>query len=288
MEGKAHTVEAAVHEMMDPSQNGRKHKMMTATNAFTYKNPVFVKHPKIRWQVIEYLLHQVLSQSLRVGEQLPATVDLCQDIGVSRTAVREAISVLVAKGMVASKQGEGSTVQPLSSWMLLDPEVLCWLRESDMAVSIIEHLVEIRLIIEPEAAALAASRGTMEQFMTMSEALTRMCEGESLRTPGSIQGDIDFHNIILDTSGNIFLARMKDLCMISVELIIRLTFEKVESVSASIENHTRLYEAIRTRNPDLARQEARGVLGKTVIDLQDLNIPFRQDILQRINEYDNP
>ena len=257
---------------------------MATANSFTYKNPVFVKHPKVRWLVIEHLLHQVLSQSLRVGDQLPGTVDLCENLKVSRTAVREAISVLVSKGMVASKPGEGSTVQPLSSWMLLDPEVLCWLRESDMAISIIEHLVEIRSIIEPEAAALAAIRGTMEQYMAMSEALARMCAGETLRTPGSIQGDIDFHNIILDTSGNIFLARMKDLCMVSVELIIRLTFEKVDSVSTSIEHHRQLYDAIRSRKPTLARKEALQVLGQTVLDLQELNIPFRQDILQRFEQ----
>lgn len=257
------------------------------SETYSYKSPVKIKHPKVRWQVIEYLLHQVLSQSLRVGEQLPATGDLCDTLGVSRTAVREAISVLVSKGMVASKQGEGSTVQPLSSWMLLDPEVLCWLRESDMAISIIEHLVEIRLIIEPEAAALASIRGTMEQFMAMQEALARMSEGTSLRTPQSVQGDIDFHNIILDTSGNIFLSRLRDLCMVSVELIIRLTYEKVESVSTSVDNHSRLFEAIRARQPDLARREAKRVLCKTIHDLQNLNIPFRQDILGQFEEDEN-
>lgn len=248
--------------------------------SYTYQSPVNIKHPKVRWQVIEHLLHQVLSHSLKVNEQLPGTNELCETLGVSRTAVREAISVLVAKGMVASKQGEGSTVQPLSSWMLLDPEVLCWLRESDMAISIIEHLLEIRLIIEPEAAALASIRGTMEQFMAMGEALGRMKSGESLRTPQSTQGDIDFHNIILESSGNIFLSRLRDLCMVSVELIVRLTFEKVESVSTSIDNHQRLFEAIRARNPEKARQEARRVLYKTVHDMMDLNIPFRRDILQ--------
>lgn len=253
---------------------------MSELRPYTYSSPANIKHPKVRWQVIEHLLHQVLSQSLKVGEQLPGTTDLCSSLSVSRTAVREAISVLVSKGMVSSKQGEGSTVQPLSSWMLLDPEVLCWLRESDMAISIIEHLLEIRLIIEPEAAALASIRGSMEQFMAMSEALGRMSAGESLRTPESTQGDIDFHNIILESSGNIFLSRLRDLCMVSVELIVRLTFEKVESVSVSIDNHQRLLEAIRSRKPEIARQEARRVLCKTVHDLQDLNIPFRRDILQ--------
>jgi DNA-binding FadR family transcriptional regulator len=241
-----------------------------------------VKHPKVRWLVIEYLLHRVLSQSLCVNEPLPAVQDLCEQLGVSRTAVREAISVLVAKGMVSSRPGGGTFIQPLSSWMLLDPEVLSWLRESDMATSIIEHLVEIRLIIEPEAAALASIRGTMEQFMAMGDALARMSAGENQRTPESTQGDIDFHNIILESSGNIFLSRLRDLCMVSVELIVRLTFEKVASVSQSIDNHTRLYEAIRARKPELAREEAKRVLLKTVHDLQDLDIPFRQDTLQTL------
>lgn len=257
---------------------------MNDTAKFTYSNPGAIKHPKVRWQVIEYLLHQILSQSLRVNDQLPPVNELCSELGVSRTVAREAISVLVAKGMIASKPGEGSSIQPLSSWMLLDPEVLCWLRESEMALPIIEHLIEIRMIIEPEAAALAATRGTMEQFIAMGQALGRMCEGEDLRTQSSVQGDIDFHNIILESSGNIFLSRLRDLCMVSVELFVRLTFEKVESVSASIDNHKRLYEAIKSRQPNLARKEAKKVLLKTIYDLQALNIPFRQDILNPFEE----
>ncbi len=256
--------------------------MKKTTGPFPFSDNQQRKHPKVRRQVIEHLLHRVLSQSLKVGEQLPSTGELCDTLHVSRTAIREAVSVLVSKGMVASKPGEGSTVLPLSSWMLLDPEVLCWLRESDMAPSIIEHLVEIRLIIEPEAAALASIRGSMQQFMAMDEALGRMALGERQRTPESTQGDIDFHNIILDASGNIFLARMRDLCMVSVELVVRLTFEKVQCVSNSIDNHRRLYEAIRSRKPEHARREARRVLCKTVHDLQDLNIPFRQDILENL------
>lgn len=259
----------------------KKKRAVAAEQPVSWEQSV-VKHPRVRWQVIEHLLHQVLSQSLRVHEPLPAVQELCDELGVSRTAVREAVNVLVAKGMVASKPGGGTFIQPLSSWMLLDPEVLTWLRESDMATSIIEHLVEIRLIFEPEAAALASIRGTMEQFMAMGEALARMSAGENQRTPESTQGDIDFHNLILESSGNIFLARLRDLIMVSVELIVRLTFEKVVSVSQSIDNHQRLYDAIRSRKPELAREESKQVLIKTVHDLQEMNIPFRQDILQSL------
>lgn len=264
-----------------------KTNMTVTQEAYSYEYPLNIKHPKVRWIVIEHILHQVLSQSLKVHEQLPGTNELCETLGVSRTAVREGIGVLVSKGMVASKAGEGTSVQPMSSWMLLDPEVLRWLRESEMAIPIIEHLIEIRLIIEPEAAALASIRGTMEQFMAMSEALARMSTGENKRTPQSTQGDIDFHNIILDASGNIFLSRLRDLCMVSVELFVRLTFAKVESVANSIDRHRRLFEAIRARKPDLARKEARLVLCKTICDLQELNIPVREDTLHYLGCEDN-
>jgi DNA-binding FadR family transcriptional regulator len=72
---------------------------------------------------------------------------------------------------------------------------------------------------------------------------------------------------------------MRDLCMVSVELIVRLTFEKVDSVSASIENHFGLLDAIRSRKPDQAKKASERVLCKTVEDLLNLNIPFGQDIL---------
>ena len=98
-----------------------EHNMMIHSPKYTYKSPVNIKHPKVRWMLIEHLLHQILSQSIKVNEQLPKTNDLCDSLGVSRTAVREAISVLVSKGIVASKPGEGTTVQPLSSWMLFRP-----------------------------------------------------------------------------------------------------------------------------------------------------------------------
>lgn len=255
---------------------------MTDQQGYTFLNNPTFRHPKVRWRVIEYLLHRMLDQSLRINEPLPGINELCDTLEVSRTAVREAISVLVAKGMVTSKPGEGTFTQPLSSWMLLDPEVLCWLRESAMAMSIIEHLMEIRLIMEPEAAALASLRGTMEQFMAMSEALARMSSGQNLRSPESVQGDIDFHNLILSSSGNIFLSRLRDLCMVSVELVVRLTFERVRLVAPSIDNHRRLLNAITSRQPDQARRAAKQVLAKTVQDLQQLNIPFRRDILHQL------
>jgi GntR family galactonate operon transcriptional repressor len=248
---------------------------MSSNSKYTYTPPVTVKHPKVRWIVIEYLLQEILSQSLRINQQLPGTNELCEKLNVSRTAIREGIGVLVSKGMAASKPGEGTTVQPISSWMLFDQEVLSWLRESDMAVSIIEHLVEIRLIVEPEASALASIRGSMEHFMAMSEALDRMGAGEGERT----QGDIDFHSIVLEASGNIFLSRLRDLCMVSVELFVRLNFPRIDSVAPSLKLHWQLFEAIRSRKPEMARRAAKQVLCRTIHDLQKQNIPVRQDTL---------
>lgn len=236
-------------------------------------------HPKIRWKVINHMMQLILSHNLNVGEQLPRTELLCSKLNISRTAVRDGIGVLATKGIVQLKPGKGATIQPISKWNLLDPEVLLWLRDSEMAKSILEHLLEIRIIIEPEAAALAAVRGTMDQFQAMSVTLLEMEKGCTERTPQSIQGDIDFHNIILETSGNLFLSQLKRLCMVSVELIINLTLHKVESPNEALELHKKLFEAIKSRQPKLARRESKELLYKTISDLRSLNIPVRQETL---------
>ncbi len=141
---------------------------------------------------------------LRSASNCPPTGVLCDTLQVSRTATREAISVL-SQGIVASKPGEGSTVQPLSQWMLLDPEVLNWLRESDMASSIIEHLLEVR------AHYRAGSGGTRlhpRHHGTVHGTGRRpwpACRRERPSAPEKASRAIsDFHNRILDISATSF------------------------------------------------------------------------------------
>ena len=236
-------------------------------------------HPKVRWTVIEHFLHQILSGSLKTGGALPHVNDICESLEVSRTAVREAIGFLSAKGLLESKAGTGTMVRPLADWSLLDPEVISWLRESRMSVELLEHMLEVRLIVEPDAAALAAIRATTEQIRSIEDALEEMERGETKRDPSSTQGDIDFHTRILDASGNIILSRMRDLIGMAIELSIRLTFAQVANVKESLTQHREILNAIRMRNPELARQRAARVVYFAIRDLRDLNIPVRPDSL---------
>ena len=236
-------------------------------------------HPKVRWIVIEHFLHQILSGNLKAGEALPHTNDICESLKVSRTAVREAVGFLSAKGLLESKAGTGTMVRPLAHWSLLDPEVVSWLRDSRMSVELLEHMLEVRLIIEPEAAALAAIRATTAQIRAIEDALDEMLQGETKRTPSSIQGDIDFHTLILDASGNIILSRMRDIIGMAIELSIRLTFARVASVKESVTRHQEILDAIRMRNPELARERAAQVVHSAIRDLQEFNIPVRPDSL---------
>ncbi|SCY72613.1 FadR/GntR family transcriptional regulator [Desulfoluna spongiiphila] len=243
-------------------------------------------HPKVRWIVIEHFLHQILSGNIKTGEALPHVNDICERLQVSRTAVREAVGFLSAKGLLTAKAGSGTRVRPLAEWSLLDTEVISWLRDSRMSVELLEHMLEVRMILEPEAAALASVRATTEQIRAIEDALKEMETGETHRGPESTQGDIDFHTRILDASGNIILARMRALIGMSIELSVRLTFTRVPSIKESLDGHRNILDAIRSRNPEKARSAAARVVYFAVRDLRELNIPVRPDSLYILTKGD--
>lgn len=245
-------------------------------------------HPKVRWTVIEHFLHQILSGNLKTGEPLPHVNDICETLQVSRTAVREAVGFLAAKGLMESKAGTGTRVRPLSDWSLLDSEVISWLRESRMSVELLEHMLEVRMIVEPEAAALAAVRASMDDIRAIEDALVMMEGGQTDRGPASTQGDIDFHTRILDASGNIILSRMRDLIGMAIELSVHLTFAQVPSVEESLVGHREILTAIRSRNAEKARAAAARVVYFAVRDMRDLDIPVRPDSLQILSRGEMP
>lgn len=110
----------------------------------------------------------------RPGDILATELGASDKLSVSRSAYREAIRVLASKGLVESRQRTGTVVMPITRWALLDPDVMEWMFEGGASASVLEGLVEMRLIIEPAIAALAAQRRTLAQIGKMREALQDM------------------------------------------------------------------------------------------------------------------
>ncbi|MEY4907744.1 MAG: hypothetical protein RL260_1462 [Pseudomonadota bacterium] len=107
-------------------------------------------------RIVRDLGMRIVSGELKPGDRLPSEASLCADYDVSRPVLREATRVLVAKGLVLSRQRAGATVRAQSDWHLLDPDVLYWLIQSKPQGEFVETLLTVRRIFEPAAAALAA------------------------------------------------------------------------------------------------------------------------------------
>lgn len=217
---------------------------------------------------LAYGLLASLGQSIVRGEfertGFPTEAELCVRYGASRTVMREAVKMLSAKGMLASRQRQGTRVEPMENWNLLDPDVLRWLMERPFSNKIFLEFTQMRLAIEPTAAALAAEVQDKLAIAAIREGLEAMIATAGDQENG-LQADIDFHVAILNASGNPFFRRLKPLINNALRLSIQLT-NKISGHTASIAAHEAILIAIEKGDAAAAEQASEAIL------LESLNL----------------
>jgi DNA-binding FadR family transcriptional regulator len=180
-------------------------------------------------------------------------------MGVSRTVIREAVKSLAAKGLVESRAKRGTIVRSARSWNYLDPEVLDWQRRADVDGRHLFHLTELRQIVEPPAAGMAAHRASDEQLRLITQA----CE-EMEQAAGSVEdflaADIRFHVEILHATGNPFFAPIANVINVALESSLRVTNRQPAENLASIPIHRKVTKAICARKATAAQAAMRSLL----------------------------
>src|SRR3954470_21530317 len=144
------------------------------------------------------------------GAQLPNAQEMCARFQVSRTALREAYSLLTAKALIAARPKTGTRVRPRQDWNLFDPDVLAWHMQSEPTGAFINDLFVLRQMVEPAAAALAAETPTPATVERIAAAYARM-ERSADGSGGLIEADLDFHMGILGATDNPFLTALGGL-----------------------------------------------------------------------------
>ena len=186
------------------------------------------------------------------GSVLPNEVDSSESLQISRSAYREAIRILAAKGMVESRPKLGTRVTERRRWNILDPEVLGWMFETEPSESFIKGLFELRLITEPAAAELAARRRTDEQVEAMDRALLVMAR-ETLATDAGRQADLDFHATLIRATGNEALASLSSSIEAAVSWSTRFKQRHGPLPRDPVPEHRRVLEAIARQDTSAAR-----------------------------------
>jgi DNA-binding FadR family transcriptional regulator len=200
---------------------------------------------------------QELGKSIICGEyandaSLPTEAELCDKFGVSRSAVREAVKMLSAKGLITSKPRQGIRIQAEENWNIFDPDLLRWSLESNPSMKVLKEFLQMRIAIEPEAAALAARYADPVKIAAIEDALERMRNA----TEGSaedLDSDIAFHVSILYASQNRFYIRLRDFITTALRVSISHTTPIKGNHLAVVEDHAKVLSAIKNRNPERAK-----------------------------------
>lgn len=194
-------------------------------------------------QIVNELGLTIVQGKYSAENPFPIEADLCAQFGVSRSVLREAVKMLTSKGLLKARPRQGTWVLPEQSWNLLDPDVLRWLLDRNFSIELLSEFTEIRLAIEPQAAAFAAVRATPKEKQTIEDALDRMQAAER-GDDDALSSDIAFHVAVLEASGNRFFSQLKDLVETALRISIRLTNQYKGVALASVEDHKRVLDAI--------------------------------------------
>ncbi|KTF68588.1 FadR/GntR family transcriptional regulator [Sphingomonas sp. HT-1] len=195
-------------------------------------------------------------------EPFPTEAELAKQHGVSRSVTREAVKMLTAKGLLSARPRQGTVVQPASSWNLFDTDVLRWLLERQFSVELLRQFSQLRIAIEPEAAALAAQFGTEADLRQISAGLARM-EAAERGLDDTLDADIAFHVAVLRASGNPFYAQFREMVATALRTSIRFT-NRIKGRTASVSDHAAVRDAIAAKDPARARTAMRTLIGDVV------------------------
>ena len=214
-------------------------------------------------QTVHDLGRRIVRGDLDPGDVLD-TVDLEREFDASRPAIREALKVLAAKGLLDARPRRGTFVRPRSEWSLLDPDVLRWRVELAPDPAFLAKLEEVRGIVEPAGARLAAVRRTQDHLDLLVEAVELITSGQA-SDEHAVEADLAFHRVLLNAAGNELLDGMVTV----IEAGLRVRDQLVHADHGWAEAaaaHRAVLDAVRARDEDGAERRMRALLALAARD----------------------
>lgn len=207
-----------------------------------------MKHASIYEQIVEQIRELIQQGKLLPGERIPSERDLAATLGCSRTSLREALRVLESEGIIIAKPGGGRYVQHVDQRLVLeytfDPVDL-------MKTTSIIYFLEVREIIEPQIAALAAERANEENILKMEQALLRMETAQSDIEEKSLRDNM-FHIALAEATQNFVLVTTLETQLNMLHQIRSRTLMSPKRLEQSVAEHRAIFEAVKNRKPDEA------------------------------------
>jgi DNA-binding FadR family transcriptional regulator len=222
-------------------------------------------------QVVNELGRRVVGGAYAAGALLPNEDQLCLELQVSRSALREAVKVLAGKGLLEPRPRIGTRVRVRDQWNLLDPDILAWRCATGADASFLRHLMELRDIIEPAAAALAATSRSAEQLAAIATALQAM--REAIAIGDWVQADLDFHTAVLRATNNPLLMPLAAIIGSALAALLGVSARSAGDFKQALPDHQKVFDAIAAGDAASALHRMAGMLADTRTLMRQADVP---------------
>ena len=247
------TPNATLAPRLHASQNPMSPQPNSHTTTYSGRN--------LHGQVVNELGRRVVGGGYAAGALLPNEDQLCRELQVSRTALREAVKVLAAKGLLEPRPRIGTRVRPRDLWNLLDPDILAWRCATGVDAEFLRHLAELREIMEPAAASLAATSRSEAQLEAIADALEAMRNAPAIAQ--WVEADLAFHTAVLRATNNPLLMPLAAIIGSALESLLGFSARSADDFKRGLPDHQKVFDAIESGDAQSALHRMAGLLSDT-------------------------
>ena len=202
---------------------------------------------------VDLLGEAIVTGRYPVGSSLPPEPVLCEELGVSRTVIREAVKSLIAKGLLVTGPKVGTRVLNEEQWNWFDPDVVIWQSRAGLSREILRDLQELRRLVEPVAVRLAAARATAEDIAEIEAAYAGM--KRSIEEGGDyVTSDLRFHQGLLRACHNRMVAQMSKALGALLRTSFEISTSRPDGPASSLPLHRAVLDAVIARSPQKAER----------------------------------
>lgn len=223
----------------------------------------------VHGNTVDFLGEAIVAGRYAEGASIPPEPTLCEQLGVSRTVVREAVKALGAKGLVTTGPKVGTRVQASDKWNWFDPDVIHWQSRAGLTAEFLRDLQEMRRIVEPAAIRLAAERARPADIATAESAYEGMrlaiCEGGDY-----VSHDLRFHQSLLQASGNRMMVQMSKALSALLRTSFEVSTKRKDGPRDSLPLHREVLDAVIARNADRAERAALVLIDGARDDIEEI------------------